>query len=266
MRQDSEVAAMVGFGLSDTGNHWDVNGNPFRSGCGASYTVPMAVEYGKSYYHTLFATTSFSHYSCGFGTRSGFNDVEAGVRGRWDYFSNDHTWEVALIVPSYVDPNGPAQTPKNLGVRLGINSGQRFDTYEGFSSGEMLSKDAFAYGVGVKGWTGPMPHEVYGHLAWGHILSEAAWDKDFGGWNFTLRLDGAATFAKIQTQAAVRGPLAAGVIDYQDRWWYTTGTAAVYHNLTRLSGIQLSLTSGIAGRNHVNPLGVHINYNQAWRN
>lgn len=267
MRQEGEVSAMAGFSMSDGGSFFDRAGSQKRDNCGTTATIPLLAEYGASYYRTYFASSSYSTYSCGGGQVYGFNDFDVGMRGRLNVFTNDQTWEVAAIIPAFPSPNGAANHPKHLGVRIGLNSSNRIDTYQSFSAGEMAGPNAFSYGMGIRTWTGHIPHELSAYLGWGHVMTDSVWAADTGGWNFSARLDMLQSFGKEHNAKPGPGVFpVTGVLDRHDKFSLLSGSVAVWHNLSPLSGIQLSVSNGLWGRNISNPLGLHVSYSKTWRN
>lgn len=260
MRQEGEVSASTGVSVSDNGNFFDRGGSRVRNTCGTAFAMPIQAEYGASYYRTYFASTSLSAYNCGAGQVSGFTDFDLGVRGRVNVFANDQTWELAAIIPSYVNPTGAANQPKHFGIRFGFNSSDRVDPYQSFVTGDISKKNIISYGAGVRTWTGHIPNELSGYLGWGHTISDAVWADNTGGWYFSARVDGMTSFGKEHANKPGNG-----VLDLHDKYSLLTGTVALWHNLTPLSGIQFSLNQGLWGKNASSPSGIHIGYSKVWR-
>lgn len=260
MRQEGEVAASIGLSVSDGGNFFDRSGTRFRNACGTAFSLPMQAEYGASYYRTYYALTSLSSYNCGAGQTSGFTDFELGMRGRMDLVTNDHTWELAAIIPSYVNPNGGARQPKDFGLKFAVHSNNRVDPYQSFIAGDTSSRNIISYGAGVKAWAGHIPNELFGYLGWGHTISDAVWANDIGGWQFSARLDAKTSFGKEHTTIPGNG-----VIDYHDKFSLVTGHIGLSHNLTQLSSVQFSLNHGLWGKNVNSPSGVYVGYSKVWR-
>ena len=260
MRQEGEIAVSTGVTVSENGNVFDRSGTLFRNTCGGTVAAPIHVEYGASYYRTYYGNTSLTSYNCGAGQTTGFTDIELGMRGRMNLATNDHTWELAAIIPSYVSANGAARTPKNFGFKLGLYSTDSIDPYQTFLAGEMPSGNVVSYGAGVKAWVGHIPNELFGYVGWGHTISNAVWAENIGGWFFSARLDGKTSLGKEHT--VTPGPL---VQDMHDKFSLISGQVGLSHNLTQLSSVQFSLNQGLWGRNIGSPSSIHVGYSKVWR-
>lgn len=269
MRQEGEVGASVGVTVSDIGEYFDRSGARVRNTCGSALDIPVQVEYGYSYYRTLFANTSLSQYDCrnfggNTGQVSGFSDFEFGTRGRVNLAANDQIWEVAAIIPSYVDPTGGVRQPKNYGFRFGLHSSNRVDPYQTFMAGDPSSllgqRNVMSYGAGFKTWAGHIPNELSAYVGWIHVMSDSAWKENIGGWYFSARLDGMTTVGKEHTVTPGNG-----VRDVHDRSSLVTGHAGFSHSLTEHSSVQFSVKKGLWGRNMSSPAGVYVGYSKVWR-
>lgn len=263
MRQEGEAAATVGVTVGDTGSFFDRSGTRRRNTCGTGFSVPLYGEYGASYYRTYYASTSLSTYGCGgaAGQVSGFTDFELGMRGRMDMVRSDHTWELAAIIPSYVNPTaGNVRQQKNFGIKLGINSNDRVDPYQSFLTGETQSDNIFSYGAGAKLWAGHIPDELFGYLGWGHALSPSNWTSEIGGWYLSARLDGKTSFSKEHT--VIPGNIQ---VDPHDKFSLLSGQVGLTHHLTKLSTVHFSLHQGLWGKNIGSPSSLNVSYSKIWR-
>lgn len=263
MREEGEVAASVGLSVSDSGNFFDRSGTLRRNTCGGALSMPLYGEYGASYYRTYYASTSLTSYNCGgaAGHVSGFTDFELGMRGRMDMVRSDHTWELALIIPSYVNPTpGNVRQEKNFGIKLGINSNDRLDPYQSFISGVIPSDNVFSYGAGVKLWAGHIPDELFGYLGWGHTITKPDWNNEIGGWHFSARLDGKTSFSKEHT--LLPGNIQ---VDPHDKFSLISGQLGLAHNLTQTSSVHFSVHQGLWGKNIGSPSSLNVSYSKIWR-
>lgn len=270
MRQEGEIGASIGVTVSDIGEFFDRAGNRVRNTCGGALDMPMQVEYGASYYRTYYASTSLSAYNCGLGQVSGLTDVELGMRGRMNLTTSDHIWELAAIIPNYVDPMGAARQPKDFGVKFGLHSSNRIDPYQSFMAGDPSSllgqSNVISYGAGVKMWVGHIPNELSGYMGWAHTLFNSAWKEDIGGWYFSARLDGSTSFGKEHNFNPGPGIFpTTGVRDVHDHYSLVTGHVGLSHSLTEHSSVQFSLKHGLWGRNMGSPSGVYVGYSKVWR-
>ena len=270
MRMEKELSASAGISLSDIGGNFDRSGARYRNTCGASYDVPIVVEYGYSYYHTLFASTSVSSFSCGAGQKTGLTDVELGVRGRVDLFRNDHIWEVATIIPNYVDPAGGARLPKNYGIRLGLVSSNRINPYQSFMAGDEFSMlgqpDVISYGVGLLTWAGHIPNEVSAYAGWVHTITDTSWSNNKGGgWYLSAFLDGTNSLGKTHMTVAAAVPPARPQRDVHDSYSLIRGYIGLSHPLTQYSTFSISAKQGLWGKNTSSPSGIHFGYSHSWQ-
>lgn len=259
MRSEGEFAASAGFMVKDNGNIFDRQGSSMRNTCGGGVNVPMYAEYGQSYYHTFYASTSVDSFSCGATKLQGFNDIEAGVRGHMDY-AIDHNWEVAAIFPQHISPTGPVTQPKHFGVKLGIHSSSRLDPYQSFLTENEIQKSVFSYGAGIKYWTGNVPGEAWTYLSYGRILTEADWAKEIGGWSLLARLDAKTSLGK--TYTSVPGN---GLVDPHDNFSLITGQLGFSRSLNLTDSVYIGLEQGLWGRNIGSPSGIFATYSKVWR-
>lgn len=261
MRSEGEIATSAGFMVKDNGGIFDRQGTSMRNTCGGGVNVPMYAEYGQSYYHTLYASTSVDSFSCGATKMQGFNDIETGMRGHMDYFT-DHNWEVAAIFPQHTSPTGATNQPKHFGVKVGVHSSSRLDPYQSFLTENEIQKSVFSYGAGLKYWTGDVPGEVWTYLSYGRILTEADWAKEIGGWSLVARLDGKTSLGKERVSIAGNAP---GVVDPHDRFSLITGQLGFSRSLSLTDSVYIGLEQGLWGRNIGSPSGVFATYSKVWR-
>jgi hypothetical protein len=130
------------------------------------------LEYGYSYYHTLFGGASLGHTSCGSESTSGFGDLRAGIRGRTSIYENHRTWELVATVPVSRSDDSPRLGCGALGL-----------------SGALARKDdltdtlALGSGVGLQFWEGPLAHEVEADVSLSGPLplGRLRWNVELGG-------------------------------------------------------------------------------------
>lgn len=258
MRTEGEFAGSVGLMFKDNGNYFDRQSTPMRNTCGSGFNIPLYAEYGVSYYKTIYASTSIDNFSCGRGTMQNLNDVETGIRGRFDYFI-DHNWEVAAIFPNHLSAAGAAMQPKHFGVKAGIHSSARLDPYQSFLTEQEIEKSVFSYGAGVKYWTGDVPGELWGYLGYGHIITESDWAKEIGGWAFTARIDLKQSFGKERTTVPGNG-----LVDYHDHFGLITGQLGLTRTLSLTDSINFSFEQGLWGQNINYVSGIFAGYSKVF--
>jgi hypothetical protein len=259
MQSEGNLAISSGLGFKDNGNYFDRQGSALRNNCGSGVNVPLYAEYGYSYYNTVYAFTSLDKFNCGLTTQQGFNDVETGIRGRFDHFI-DHNWEFATIFPQHLSPNGAVALPKKFGIKAAIHSSSRLDPYESFLTEEEIAKSTLSYGGGVKYWTGDAPGEVWGYLSYGRILKDADWSRELAGWSVIARLDARNSICK--TYTATPGN---GVMDLHDKFSLLTGQIGLSRSMSTNESMMFFVERGLWGRNVGSPLGVFVTYSRVWR-
>ena len=132
------------------------------------------LEYGYSYYYTLFGGVSLGHTSCGGEATTGVGDLRAGLRGRTSIYENHRTWELIATVPISRSSDSPRLGCGALGL-----------------SGALARKDdlteslALGSGVGLQLWEGPLAHEIEADLSLSGPLR-------IGRLRWTVELDGRA--------------------------------------------------------------------------
>ncbi len=260
MRSEGEFAGSMGLMFKDNGNFFDRQGTSMRNNCGGGVNIPLYAEYGKSYYHTFYASTSLDSFNCGVTKMQGLNDIETGVRGHLDYFT-DHNWDIAAIFPQHISPNGATFQPKHFGIKAGIHSSTRMDPYQSFLTEQEIAQSVFSYGAGIKYWTGDVPSELWGYLSYGHILTESDWAKEIGGWSLTARMDLKSSLSKEHTTQPGNG-----LIDPHDRFSLVTGQLGLNRSLNLTESVYIGLEQGLWGRNISYPSGVFVTYSKVWRN
>lgn len=272
MRQEGEIAASVGISASEIKTAYDRAGSLIQNTCSDALDIPINVEYGATYYNTYFANTSISSFNClsplappGTTARvTDISDVELGVRGRLKVAESDKIWEMAVIIPNYVDPNGAARQPKHAGIRFGLHSSNRVDPYQSFLSGDPDSlsgpQNVFSYGAGYKLWSGPIPYEFSAYVGFMHVISGTDWKHDTGGWYFNSQLEWLHSLGNEKTVTP-----GLGVRDIYDQYSLITAHAGFSHSLSQSSAFHFSVKHGLWGRNINRPAGINIGYSHAWR-
>jgi hypothetical protein len=259
MQSEGDLAISTGIGFKDNANFFDRQGNQLRNTCGSGVNLPIYAEYGYSYYNTVYATTSLEKFNCGVTVQQGFNDVEAGVRGRLDYFI-DHNWEVAAIFPQRLSPNGANALQKRFGIKAGVQSSTRLDPYESFLTEEEIAKSTLSYGAGIKYWTGDAPGDAWGYLSYGKVLKNADWSRELSGWSLIARLDAKTSISKTYTVTPGNG-----LIDTHDRFSLLTGQLGLSRSISINESMMFFVERGLWGKNISSPFGVFVTYSKVWR-
>jgi hypothetical protein len=176
MRSGGDLSYSTSFGYYWATERWDAQGNLQASGCRREYLQNSHyLEYGHSYYYTLFGGVGLAQASCAEDTHAGLGDVRAGVRGRTNLYRNHSTWELVATLPT--DRGSPSP-------RLGCGA---FGLAAALARKDNLMPGlAFGSGIGLQLWESPLAHQVdadvslsgplqfFGRLRWGFEVSGRA--------------------------------------------------------------------------------------------
>lgn len=144
---------------SSSDHYWDRQRTLRAANCRSDdWSFNQQVEYGWSYYHTVFADASLLDKQCGAQGDSGLGDLTLGVRSRWDVFRNGRTWEASLILPTGYDAKDPARLGYGqIGIELaaGIRLNSKETTLYGldYVSAEAGYRHWFGSAAGQLGFT-----------------------------------------------------------------------------------------------------------------
>jgi len=173
MRSEGDLSYSTSLGYFWASERWDQQSNLQPESCRREYAHNSHyLEYGYSYYYTLFGGTQLAQARCAAESTTGAGDVRLGVRGRTDLYRNHHTWELVATLPTN---RSTRQSPRLGCSAVGV-------------SGSLARKDdvlpwlALGTGVGVELWESPLAHQVdadvslsgplqVGRLRWGFELS-----------------------------------------------------------------------------------------------
>lgn len=174
MRSGGEASYSTSLGYSWATRQWDEQSNLQPSDCRREHiNNSHYLEYGYSYYYTLFGGASLARASCAEDSTTGLGDVRLGVRGRTDLYANRRTWELVATVPT----NRGSPSP-----RLGCGA---FGL-----SGALARKDdllpglALSSGIGLELWESPLVHQLDAELSLAgplRVLGRMRWSLDLGG-------------------------------------------------------------------------------------
>ena len=176
MQSGGDLSLSSSLGYLWATQQWDTNGRLQDSGCRREYSyLSNHLEYGYSYYHTLYGGVNLARSSCDPDSNSGLGDIRAGVRGRLDVNRNNRTWELEATIPtdSGNDPNGLNLGCNSLGLAGNVAMKEK-----------LLSQLAFGAGAGVQLWEGPLVHQLVGDLSLGGSFTR------WSPWTWELGLSG----------------------------------------------------------------------------
>jgi hypothetical protein len=175
MRSSEELSYSTSLGYTWATRRWNESRDLESAGCRRDYAYSSHyVEYGYSYYHTLFGGALLANASCDDERHAGFGDLRLGVRGRTDLYRNHRAWELVATIPTERGDASPRLDCGAHGLRGAL---ARKD--------EVLPRISLGSGLGVQLWEGPLAHELdldlslsgplkIGRLRWGVDLEGAA--------------------------------------------------------------------------------------------
>jgi hypothetical protein len=175
LRSADELSYSTSAGFTWATRQWDESRNLQSTSCRREYAYSSHyLEYGYSYYYTLFGGALAANSSCGPDSNTGFGDLRLGIRGRTDVYRNHRAWELVAIVPTMRDSDSPRLDCGAHGLRGAL---ARKD--------ELAPRVSLGSGIGVQLWESPLAHEFdvdlslsgplrIGGLRWGVDLEGAA--------------------------------------------------------------------------------------------
>jgi hypothetical protein len=168
LRSEEELLYSVALGHSWATQTWDDHGDTEDIGCRNEYTgLSHYVEYGYSYYYTLFGNVGTARSSCGSEGENGLSDLRLGIRGRVNRYLNTRGWEVVLTAPLSGEQVGTS--------RIGCGA---FGLAGNLDRKDKLVDDylSVAYGLSLRLWESPLAHEMREEVELsGRITSRLGW-------------------------------------------------------------------------------------------
>ncbi|MDX8376525.1 MAG: hypothetical protein R8L53_00710 [Mariprofundales bacterium] len=151
---------VTGLAHSTSTSYWNRSGTLLPTGCRSNNIYFYnGYEYGYSYYHTLFADTTYASQQCGGQGASGLTDIRLGIRGRINPFLNGRAWQVAIIIPT-----GYSRTSlSRIGYgRFGLEAGVAWSN----KTGQGAKPPIYTWEVGAKLrlWHGPPADQVLTYI------------------------------------------------------------------------------------------------------
>lgn len=173
LRSADELSYSTSLGYSWATRQWDEQSQLQPTDCRREHVGNSHyLEYGYSYYYTLFGGASLAQAMCDAESTTGLGDVRLGVRGRTSLYENHRAWELIVTVPT----NRGSPSP-----RLGCGA---FGL-----AGKLARKDdlmpglALGSGVGVELWESPLVNQFDAGLSLSGPLriGRLRWSVDLDG-------------------------------------------------------------------------------------
>lgn len=151
LRSEEELLYRGSLAYSVATKEWDDNAVTRDIGCRAQNSrFSNRLEYGYSYYYTLFGDLGFASSTCGADHKSGVSDLHLGVRGRINPYLNSQSWELGATVPLSGRQAGRSRV--GCGV-FGVDA-------EVSRQDKVLPWLTLGYGATVKLWESPLAHQL----------------------------------------------------------------------------------------------------------
>lgn len=170
MRSGGEYLYSVGVSNSRASQYFDDDSSIQDTSCSSNdIYVDQHIEYGYSYYRTLFAGFSVAQKSCGDEQSFETGDLEVGLRGRIFPLRNGKSWEASLLIPTSSSSDDPSQLGVGrLGLKLGLYG--RFE-----AGGTVRQQRYFSTGAEVRLWEGGISHRfrTYADYSWPWMMLTA---------------------------------------------------------------------------------------------
>jgi len=202
MQSAGDINYSTSLGYIWATQRWDTERQLVDSGCRRDYTFNSHfVEYGYSYYHTLYGGVNLAQTRCSPDSKSGLGDVRLGIRGRTDVYQNHHAWELEATIPTSRDTTSS--------LRLGCGA---FGL-----AGNLAHQDkvlpwlSVGASAGVQLWEAPLAHQGEAELSLsGNFGRGSRWsyDLDLGG-RVPLQ-DDSSTIGSDISDCGTRGKLVRG--------------------------------------------------------
>lgn len=152
LRSEEELLYRGTLSYGTATEEWDDDAVTRDIGCRAHNSrFSNRLEYGYSYYYTLFGDLGLADSRCGGDRRrSGLSDLHLGLRGRIDQYLNTQSWELGATIPLQGRQSGRSRV--GCGV-FGVD-------------GEVSRKDKLlpwlnlGYGAAIKLWKSPLAHQL----------------------------------------------------------------------------------------------------------
>lgn len=246
MQSSGDISYTNQIGYLWATQQWDLNGDRQDLNCRREYLYDQnQVEYGYSYYHTLYAGLGLAQSTCGAASKAGLTDLRLGVRSRWDIFAQHRTWEVEVTVPT------------NRSDSIGR---QRVSCGAYGISGDIADQEKInpflnvGADIGTQFWQAPLTHQVFA-------------DADIGGpfsrwspWTWNVGLSGKMPYD------GNAGPTAdPNISDCGTRSKYVRGSARVGYQWNDNLNLSCGVTQWLWGVNTGITQGFSCGFSRLWK-
>lgn len=156
LRSERQVFYNGTLGYNWAADYWDEDGDRRPIGCTSRYqSLSSYLEYGYSYYHTLFGQLGLAQADCADEKETGLSDLKLGVRGRVNRYLNDRAWELELTIPTRSGDIGRSSVSCGA-FELAANLEREHE--------DAIGRADVGYGVSLRLAEAPLVHSLRGKL------------------------------------------------------------------------------------------------------
>lgn len=245
LQSEGDLNYSTGLGFITSNKEWDSRAHLQDLGCTSEYAfLSQYLEYGYSYYYTLYGGVNLARSRCGNESTTGFGDIRAGVRGRLDQTRNHRAWELELSIPTSSDETG--RTRLGCGV-YGLAAGVA--TKEDVSESLTLGGEAR-----LQFWEAPLSHQYEGKLSAAGPLGSVA-----KSLNWNVGLSGHAPL-----ESSDQGP-GQSISDCGTQGQSVRGSIALGYRVGSGQYFECGHSLGLWGVDTTKRIGFYCGYSHRWK-
>ena len=247
MQSGGDVHYSTSLGHLWATQEWDNDGDLADAGCRREYSYSShRIEWGQSYYHTLFGGMNLARSACAADAKSGLGDIHLGVRGRWDRYRNHRTWELEATLPT---PGADDAT--SGGLRIGCGALGLAGTLA--IKEKVTEQLALGASAGLQLWESPLAHQAIAEVTAGGAFGR------WSPWRWELGASGKRPF-----DAADAG-VSDSLSDCGTRGELVRGSARLSFSATDLLSFDCGVTQALWGRDTGRTQGAYCGFSRLWK-
>lgn len=246
LQSEGDLNYSIGVGYLSASREWDNRGELQRLPCRNDYLYNSHyLEYGYSYYYTLFGGTNLAQSKCGAEDTTGVGDVRVGLRGRLDQTRNHRAWQLELNIPTSDDESG--RTRLGCGVVGLAGSVARKD--------DVSARLTVGAEAGLQLWDAPLLHQVEGRLSASGAIGELSQSR----WNWNAGLSG-----HVPLEAQDNNP-DASLSDCGTQGKSLRGSLALGYRVASGKYLECGNSLGLWGVDTTKRVGFFCGYSHRWK-
>lgn len=238
---EDEVYYRGALGQSSATQAFDAAGTLSDLGCTEQRTMlDNQLEYGQSYWHTLFGHVALGQARCGERTRTGVGDLNVGLRGRVNRYLNYRAWEIDATVP--LDRGSDRLGCGAYGVGGNL---ERADRWRYF---------AVDYGASLQLWQAPLAHR----LGLGVQGTGPVGVREYTPWSWLVAFSGETPLVKRPVDPLARAN------DCGTQSQVVRATTGLRYHMSREVSLGCDFAAVIAGQDVNRTLALSCGYSYLW--